>query len=183
MKQRNGETNGQRDVLLDNLSSHYGFFYTVSQRLEKLKTPFQTLELVHSQAFGKVLLLDGATQVVEFGEQYYHEPLAHFPLLRLSDDQLQKVLVLGGGDGGILREVLRHPLVETAELVELDEAVVKYCQKHFPKINDGAFDSEKTTVFFEDANVFVQKAIKTNTKRYDAVIMDMTDPEGPSRVL
>ncbi|MBU0927079.1 MAG: fused MFS/spermidine synthase, partial [Spirochaetes bacterium] len=141
------------------------------------RTPFQAAELVETEALGRVLLLDGVTQVSERWEERYHEPLVHPALLAHPDPR--RVLVLGGGDGGVLREVLRHRTVESVDFAELDPDVVAFCREHLGHVHRGAFDDARVRFRFGDGRAFVEAA----GADYDAVIMDMTDPAGPARFL
>ena len=154
-----------------------GFFYTAEETLAEARTPYQHAELVRTEALGKVLLLDGITQVAERWEYRYHEPLVHPTLL--AHPNPRKVLIIGGGDGGALRAVLLHRTVERVDFVELDEAVVRFSREHLDYVHGGAFDDPRVRLLFGDGRAFVERAEPV----YDAVIMDMTDPAGPSRFL
>jgi len=159
------------------LNANQGFFYRGARLLERQQTPYQLAELLETPGFGKVLLLDGITQVAEFGEYRYHEPMVHPVLLTHPDPQ--SVLVIGGGDGGILREVLLHKTVRLVDFVELDEAVVDFARKHLEHVHAGAFDDPRVSCHYTDGRTFVENSIR----RYDAIIMDMTDPAGPACLL
>lgn len=164
-------------VLKEWLNEHSGFFYTVNRTLHKGATRFQDLELVDTDEFGNVLLLDGITQVVQKNEWQYHEPMVHVALLAHPDPR--SVLVIGGGDGGILREVLRHPSVTHVDFAELDAEVIQFCREYLPGVSSGAFDDGRVHIHVTDGREFVE----SNPEMYDAVIMDMTDPFGPSQML
>lgn len=123
------------------------------------------------------MLLDGFTQVTELGEERYHEPLVHPAML--AHPKPKNVLLLGGGDGGSLREILKHKSVERLDFAELDPGVVSFCRKYLPGVHKGSFDDERVKHCYGDARAFVEKAPPI----YDVVIMDMTDPEGPARFL
>ncbi|HUX12607.1 MAG TPA: polyamine aminopropyltransferase [Spirochaetia bacterium] len=167
----------EKRVFHEWLNRSSGFFYTVNKTLYKGKTRFQEIELVDTDEFGKVLLLDGVTQVAERNDWQYHEPMVHMPLL--SHPRPEQVLVVGGGDGGILREVLKHPTVTHVDLAELDEEVVAFSREYLPEISGGAFDDPRVSFHITDGRAFVESC----SRRYDAVIMDMTDPAGPSEML
>lgn len=161
----------------ERLNAGQGLFYAVGDTVARATTPYQEAEIVETEALGRVLLLDGVTQVSERWEERYHEPLVHPALLAHPDPR--RVLVLGGGDGGTLREVLRHRAVEAVDLVELDEAVVSFCRDSLPSVHRGAFDDPRVRPCFGDGRAFVEAA----DARYDVVVMDMTDPAGPARFL
>jgi len=164
---------GEREIR-ERVSPTSGWFYTVQNTLYQGKTAYQSIELVETAEFGRALLLDGATQVMEANEFQYHEPMAHIPLL--CHPRPEKVLIIGGGDGGVLREVLKHPTVTVADLVELDEEVITFSRTMLAFCSKGAFEDPRTRVYIQDGRSFVE----TTTEKYDVIIMDMTDPAGPS---
>ena len=145
--------------------------------LHEVKTEHQDLAIFKNKTWGTVLILDGIFQLSTSDEFVYHEMMAHVPLFAL--DAPKNVLVIGGGDGGVLREVLKHPSVEQATLCEIDRAVIDLSLKHFPEISNGAFDHPKANVVIADGYKFVQDA---NTD-FDAIIVDSSEPIGPSAIL
>lgn len=159
---------------LENLNSYFGYFYTVKNKILETNSKFQKVEILNTEEFGKVLLLDGITQVSEKNEFQYHELMAHIPLLTQPDPK--NILVIGGGDGGVDREVLKHPSVQKIDHVDLDGEVIEICKKHLPTVSGGAFQNTKLHLFIQDGRKFVEDS----SDHYDAVIMDMTDPFGPS---
>ena len=164
-------------ILHEWLNEAHGFFYTINKTLHKGSTKYQDIELVDTDEMGNVLLLDNITQVGERVDWQYHEPMVHMPML--AHPNPKTVLVIGGGDGGILREVLRYPSVEHIDFVELDEEVVTFSQTYLQAVNGGAFENPKVHARFEDGRAFVEQTDRV----YDVVIMDMTDPFGPSKML
>jgi spermidine synthase len=161
---------------VERLNPTFGYFYKLGKSLHKGKTEYQDMEIVESQEFGNVLLLDGVTQVTSRNEFLYHEPMVH-PALTSHPDP-KDVLIIGAGDGGILREVLKHP-VQKAVMAELDGGVVDFCERLMPEINGGAFKDKRYRLEVGDGRKFVERT----TEKFDAVIMDMTDPFGPSAML
>lgn len=161
-------------------SSHSGWFYDAGKSIYSGQTEFQDIELVETPEFGTTLLLDGATQVMEKNEFQYHEPMTHLAMLAHPDPE--RILVIGGGDGGILREVLKHPSVKHIDYVEIDKQVVEFSRVHLKGLNAGAFDDARVTMHFMDGRAFVEQAAQDHDV-YDIVIMDMTDPAGPSLML
>lgn len=137
----------------------------------------QHLVIYENAKFGRMLSLDGITQVTERDEFVYHEMMTHVPIL--AHGNVSKVLIIGGGDGGVLREVLRHKAVEKATMVEIDRAVVDMCVEHLPMISAGAFDDSRTDLVIADGAAFVAEA----REKYDVIIVDSTDPVGPGEVL
>ncbi len=143
---------------------------------KRYKTPFQEILLLETEAFGKMLVLDGAVQTTDIDEFVYHEMITHVPLFTI-EKSAEKVLVIGGGDGGTVRELLKHNPLKI-DMVEIDREVVELSKKEFPKIASGLYD-ERVNIHFEDGREFV----KGKESEYDVVIIDCSDPVGPSAVL
>ena len=143
------------------------------------QTPYQQVEVVHSQVYGRSLLLDGKTQSTERDEHIYHETLVH-PALLLHPDP-QDIFIGGGGEGGTLREALAHGSVRSATMVDLDEQVVALCRQHLPQHHQGAFDDPRAAIYHADARRFLQD----DGRQYDVMIMDLVDPleGGPAYLL
>ncbi len=171
------QSSGFRREVREILNNDMGFFYSANALLAEEQTPYQEMELLDTSALGRVLLLDGVTQISERWEYRYHEPLVHPALL--SHPLPRQVLVIGGGDGGTLREVLVHKTVEQVDFIELDEAVVRLARKELSSVHCGAFDDPRVRIQFCDGRSFVESAEPV----YDAIIMDMTDPVGAARYL
>lgn len=140
-------------------------------------TDHQRLVIFKNPVFGRMMMLDGVTQTTEADEFIYHEMLAHVPILAHGD--AKKVLIIGGGDGGMLREVLHHTSVEHCTMVEIDPSVVELSKKYLPNHSTGAFDDPRTHLVFDDGAAFVKNPPHT----YDVMIVDSTDPIGPGEVL
>ena len=164
-------------LFYEDLNSEFGYYYRQKKILFEKKSKFQTIQLADTNTFGKCLLLDDITQVGEKTEAYYHEPMAHFPMTL--HEQPKEVLVIGAGDGGILREVLKHSVVKNLTHVDIDADVVQFCKEHLGTISQGCWDHKKTKLIIDDGRRFVER----NPKKFDVIIMDMTDPFGPSTAL
>jgi len=145
--------------------------------LHEVQTEHQHLVIFENAVWGTVLILDGVFQLTTLDEFIYHEMMAHVPLMAL--DEPRRVLVVGGGDGGVLREVLKHPSVEKATLCEIDRNVIDQSLKHYPQISNGAFDNPRADVVIADGLKYVAET----TERFDAIIVDSSEPIGPSAVL
>lgn len=148
--------------------------------LHEEQTPYQHLQVYAHDRLGRVLVLDGILQTTTADEFVYHEMLAHVPLLgsrTLAQDRCD-VLVVGGGDGGTLREVLRHEAVTRAVMVELDEAVVRASEEHLGFGPD--YDDPRVELRFADAARYVEEAPDAS---FDVILTDSTDPVGPGEVL
>lgn len=154
-----------------------GNFIDVVRVLRRGKTRFQDIEVLETKDAGRALLLDGILQLTEAQEYQYHEPMAHLPLL--AHPAPRRALVIGGGDGALAREILRHPSIERLDFVELDEGVVDFCRRYFPELGGGAFNDPRVTLHIEDGRAFVERAVRDGCT-WDAIFMDMTDPAGPS---
>ncbi|MDR0305859.1 MAG: polyamine aminopropyltransferase [Chitinispirillales bacterium] len=167
----------KRRVYTEALNPYFGYFYTIKKSLRKVATKYQKIELVDTDEFGKVLLLDDITQVVESNHFMYHEPMVHPAMC--SHPNPQNILIVGGGDGGIMNEVLKYPTVKRVELAELDEGVVSFSRKYLEAVHGGGFDDGRVNVNITDGRKFTED----HPGQFDVVIMDMTDPCGPSRML
>ena len=152
-----------------------GWFYEAGKVLYSGHTNFQDIKLVETEEFGNTLLLDGATQVMEKNEFQYHEAMVHLPML--AHQNPRRILVIGGGDGGTLRELLKHKTVEQIDFIELDKEVVEFSRTHLKTLNAGAFDDSRVHIRFTDGRDFVEGS---PGELYDIIIMDMTDPAGPA---
>ncbi len=155
---------------------HSGLTVRVRDVLFSGKSKYQEVQILDTYSLGKVLVLDNTYQTTERDEAYYHEALAHIPLF--THPNPRHVLVVGGGDGGTVREVLKHSSVESVDLVEIDEIVVRECKKHMPALSKG-FSDKRANIIFQDG----AKYVKETDKKYDVVIVDSPDPVGPAVVL
>ena len=140
------------------------------------KTLFQQIDLFQTKSHGKMLVLDGIIQLTEADEFAYHEMMAHVPLFAHPDPK--SVLVIGGGDGGVLREVGRHSCIESIDFCEIDEEIIKLSKKFLPRIACG-FNDPRISIHIEDGSQFIKR--KKNS--YDVIIVDSSDPIGPAEKL
>ena len=145
--------------------------------LHEVKTEHQHLVIFENPTWGTVLMLDGVCQLTTSDEFVYHEMMAHVPLMAMA--RPRRVLVVGGGDGGVLREVLKHPSVEKATLCEIDRAVIDLSLKHYPEIAAGCLDDARADVVIADGLKYVAET----REKFDAIIVDSSEPIGPSAVL
>ncbi len=149
----------------------------VARRLVRRRTELQELDLVRTESLGRVLALDGKLMLSERDEPFYHEMLVHPAML--SHPQPRDVLVVGGGDGGTLREVLRHQTVEHATLAEIDQGVIDAAREALPGVHQGALDDPRVTLQVCPGEDFLPR----NPDAYDVVLVDSTDPVGPGEAL
>ncbi len=161
---------------LPNCEQSFKIGINTKKKLYSGKSKFQEIEIYDTDYFGKMLVLDGIIQTTEKDNFIYHEMLCHTPLFYHPNPK--KVLIIGGGDGGALREVLKHQ-IEEAWMVEIDGEVVELCKKHMPTLSDGAFENEKTNLIIGDG----KETIKNHKNYFDVIIMDLSDPEGPAEEL
>ena len=150
-----------------------GLSFKVEKTLSSGRSQFQQVDVIKTHDHGIMLLNDGAIMLSERDEFIYHEMMAHVPLF--VHPSPENVLVIGGGDGGTVREVLKHRSITRVVLVEIDEMVVEACRKHLPSVSC-AFDDPRLEILIGDGVKFV---IDTN-ERFDAVMVDSTDPGGPA---
>ncbi len=140
------------------------------------KSRFQQIDLYETEHFGKMLVLDGIIQLTEPDEFAYHEMMAHVPMF--AHPNPKKVLIIGGGDGGVLREVGRHGCVEHIDFCEIDEEVIRVSKEFLPDIACG-FDDPRVAVHIGDGNAYVHE----QKNKYDVIIVDSSDPIGPGEAL
>ncbi len=143
------------------------------------RSPFQQVSVIATPVFGKMLILDGDTQSSHCDEKIYHESLVHPALAGVPDRS--EVLILGGGEGATLREVLRHPGVKRCTMVDIDGLVVDLSKRFLPEWSDGAFDDPRANVVIGDALAYMRE----HERRYGAIVSDLTEPleDSPSNVL
>lgn len=148
----------------------------IEKTLFKGESPYQKLEIIETSNFGKMMVLDDCIMLTESHEYVYHEMIAHIPLFL--HHHPKQILIIGGGDGGTAREVLRHPSVERCVLVEIDELVVEKSKEFFPKLRI-AFDNPRLELRIEDGI----KYIENQQDIFDIILVDSTDPIGPAEGL
>ena len=154
-------------------TENFGITMKVKRTLHTEKTDYQMLEMVETEEWGRMLLLDGMVMTSIKDEFVYHEMVAHVPLF--THPNPEHVLVVGGGDGGVIREVLKHPSVKKATLVDIDGKVIEYSKKYLPEIA-GMLDDERVEVKVGDG--FMHIAESENA--YDVIMVDSTEPVGPA---
>ena len=142
------------------------------------KATFKTFASWETASHGRILVLDGCLQVTEADEYVYQEMIVHVPLIE--HGAARKVLVIGAGDGGVLRRVLQHPRVQRVVMVEVDASVIRLVREHLPGIAGSAWDDPRAEVIVGDGQAYVAAA---ETNSFDVVIVDSTDPVGVSETL
>lgn len=156
------------------------YYHGVNRVIHSERTQYQQMVIADVGAYGRALFLDGCLQTSEGDEAFYHEAIVHAPSVARGSPPTS-VLVLGGGDGGTAREVLRWKSVTSVVNVEIDRAVVDACRQHLPALSAGAFDDPRVHLVFDDAKRYLQDC----SQRFDVIVCDLTDPieYGPSAAL
>ncbi|QSX42278.1 polyamine aminopropyltransferase [Shewanella cyperi] len=167
----------KQHLYYETLHSGYGQYFEVDKVLFEQKTEQWHLTIFENSRFGRVMALNGAIQTTEKDEFVYHEMLTHVPLL--AHGNAKSVLIIGGGDGGMLREVVKHRQLERITMVEIDASVVDMCKSYFPEHSQGAYDDPRVELVIDNAMTFVADT----DKKFDVIISDCTDPVGPGEVL
>lgn len=157
--------------LVEQLHPYYRKALRYTAKLADEQTPYQHIELYQTEYFGKVLVLDGIIQLTERDNMGYHEMITHVPMLAVG--QPKRVLIVGGGDGGSLQQVLRYPSVEEAVVCELDRRVVEISREHFDFFGD-PWSDPRARLVVQDAFQYLQD----QPGRFDVIISDTTDPIG-----
>jgi spermidine synthase len=151
--------------------------FEVERVLYEMQTDHQHLVLFEHKYFGKMLMLDGATQITKRDEFIYQEMMSHVPIF--AHGRAKQVLIIGGGDCGIAEEVLKHKSVERLTQVEIDASVVEFSKEHFPEFTKPVFADKRFESVIDDGMKYVAKT----DRRFDVIIVDSTDPQGPGKVL
>ena len=146
------------------------------KKLLDKESEFQRIEIFDTEDYGRYLMLDTHFQLCEKEEYKYHEGLVHPGLLSHPDPK--KVIVIGGGDGGITRELLKHP-VDAVVLAELDPEVIAVSKEYLPTVSDGSLDNSKVKIVCGDG----KKTLEESEGNFDVIVIDLTEPQGPSKYL
>ncbi|MEX2145915.1 MAG: polyamine aminopropyltransferase [Candidatus Rokuibacteriota bacterium] len=157
-----------------------GHMHAIVRTIVEARTKFQHAEIMETASYGKALVLDGRIQSSQADEFIYHEALVH-PGMLATEHTPESGLVIGGGEGATLREVLRYPSIKRAVMVDIDGEVVDLCKKHLPEMHQGAFEDRRTELRHEDARAYLEKT----SDRFDFISIDLVEPleEGPACML
>lgn len=162
----------------ETLYAEWGQRFMVKRELARVQSAFQDIMIFESYTHGRVMLLDGVVQITERDEFVYQEMLTHVPLL--AHGAASRVLIIGAGDGGVLRRALQHRNVTQAVMVEIDGEVIRLCKEHMPNIAGDAWYDPRAQVIVGDGIDYLKKAADGS---FDAIIVDSTDPIGVGEVL
>lgn len=167
----------QPGILTEYLTEDTGFFVRSSREYERFQSPYQTVEVHDTAPFGKLFRLDGHFMTSEKDEFFYHENLVH--IAAIAHPAPARALVVGGGDGGSAEELLKYSTMKSVTLVEIDLAVIDIARKYLGEVHRGALADPRLTLKVEDGLAFV----RGSTETYDLIVLDLTDPGGPSEPL
>lgn len=149
------------------------FSMKVVKQISVCESEFQRVDILETVEFGRVLIYDGELMITEKDEFIYHEMITHVPLA--VHPHVFDVLVIGGGDGGTVRELCKYPSIKRIDLVEIDKEVVEMCKKHFQR-TACSFDDKRVHIYFDEGLHFV----RSPRQEYDLIIVDCADPYGPA---
>ncbi len=164
--------------LNETLYPDWGQRFRVLRELARVRSAYQDIQVIETASHGRVLVLDGAVQITEADEFVYQEMIAHVPLL--AHGAARRVLIIGAGDGGVLRRVLQHRTVEQAVMVEIDGEVIRLSREYLPGIGGDAWTDSRAQVIVGDGIAHVADAVPGS---YDVIIVDSTDPAGVGEAL
>ncbi len=165
-----------RLVFTERHTRHAGLSIDIDKQIFSAKSRFQRIDVLDSLDFGRILTLDGVLMLTEKDEFIYHEMMVHIPLA--VHPCAKNVLVIGGGDGGTVRELCRYGFIERIDLAEIDEQVVLACKEHLPQVAC-SLDDKRVNIYYEDGLRFIRRCHDV----YDVIIVDSTDPFGPGEGL
>lgn len=167
----------QPGLLTEYLTEDTGFFVRSAREFERFQSPYQAVEVHGTVAFGTLFRLDGHFMTSEKDEFFYHENLVH--TAAIAHPAPERALVIGGGDGGSAEELLKYATMKSVTLVEIDLAVIDVARKYFETVHRGALSDPRLTLKVEDGLAFVRSSSET----FDLIVLDLTDPGGPSEPL
>lgn len=164
-------------LLTEYLTDDWGFVVRSRSVLERFRSRYQAVEVHDTADFGRLFRLDGHFMTSERDEFFYHENLVH--MAAIPHPGPRRALVVGGGDGGSAEELLKHPSIEVVTLCEIDETVVDISRRHLAAVHRGALDDPRLDLRIGDGLAFV----RNGSDLYDLIVLDLTDPGGPSEPL
>jgi len=166
-----------RGLMTEQLTPEWGFYIRSARQFEKFHSAYQAIEVHDSVPFGRLFRLDGHFMTSERDEFFYHENLVHLPAL--THPRPERALIIGGGDGGSAEELLKHPSIRSVTLAEIDAAVVDIARRYLGAVHGGALDDPRLTLAIGDGFAYVRAA----ADGFDLIVLDLTDPGGPSEAL
>lgn len=170
------EINGEM-WLIEDERDNMKLYYRIKEVISSKKSPFQQVNIIDSYDFGRCLVLDGVIQTTELDGYIYNEMISHIPTV--THENPKRVLVIGGGDCGVVNELVKYSGLESIDMVEIDQVVVEECIEHLAAISGNSSEDKRVNFVFDDGIKFV----KDKNKYYDIAIVDSSDPIGPAEVL
>ncbi|XRX42449.1 MAG: polyamine aminopropyltransferase [Buchnera aphidicola (Eriosoma harunire)] len=164
-------------IIHEKLHPCLGQYFLINKILYEQTNEHQKILIFNNTTMGNILLLDDIIQTTEKDEFIYHEMITHVPIF--THPNPKKILIIGGGDGGVLREVIKHKQINKIVMVEIDRIVIDICKKFFPAHNNNAFNDPRLQLIINNGFEFIKK----NTEKFDIIISDSTDPVGPGKTL
>jgi spermidine synthase len=164
----------QPRYLAERLTPDFGFYLREGELLARVQSQWQHIEVFDNALFGRVMRIDGCFMTSERDEFFYHEPMVHLPAI--AHPGPRSALVVGGGDGGAVEELLKHPSMERVVLAELDGAVIDMARKWLDGIHHGALDDPRVEIRLGDARALIE----AGGELFDQIVLDLTDPFGPA---
>ena len=161
-------------AMTEYLTDEWGFFIRSKREYERFRSPYQSVEVHETEPFGKLFRLDGRFMTSEQDEFFYHENLVH--VAAITHPQPERALIVGGGDGGSAEELLKHPSMKKVVLAEIDVAVVDIARKYLESVHRGSLDDPRLELRIGDGFQYVRETAET----FDLIVLDLTDPGGPS---
>lgn len=175
------ERMGEEGLIIERLNEHVGFFLQGARLLERGQSSFQRYEVWDTPQFGTLFRLDGCFMSSEADEFYYHENVVHVPAM--AHACVRRALIIGGGDGGAAKELLKYASIEQIRLVELDACVVELARRHLSGVHCGALDDPRVELVIGDGFHHVTVEAAATGDAYDLIVLDLTDPGGPADAL
>ncbi|MBI4756201.1 MAG: polyamine aminopropyltransferase [Betaproteobacteria bacterium] len=163
--------------LVEQMTPDFGFYLRASRLLERVRSPFQEIEVFENPLFGRAMRIDGCFMTSEGDEFFYHEPMVHVPAI--AHPEPRSALVVGGGDGGAVEELLKHGTIARVVMAELDQAVIEVSRRWLGAIHGNAFSDPRLDVRVGDGRAFID----SGAERFDLIVLDLTDPFGPAQAL
>ncbi len=170
-------TGKRQDFAVEQLSADFGFYLRTTELLAERRSPMQHIEIVQTPLFGRAMRIDGCFMTSERDEFFYHEPMIHLPAI--THGAPRQALVIGGGDGGSVHNLLRYPSMERVVLAELDRDVIDMACQWLPAVHRGAFDDPRLQVRLGDGRAYLEEC----EDQFDQIVLDLTDPFGPAVAL
>ncbi len=167
----------KKKIWLEKLHLNIGQFININKVIYKKKTEYQNILIIKNNKIGNTLILDNIIQTTEFDEFIYHEMISIIPII--SHPNPKKILIIGGGDGGCLKQIVKFKKIKSITLVEIDKKIIYCSQKYLFKIHKNSFFDSRVNILYKDGINFLKK----NNTKFDIIIIDGTDPVGPGKKL